>query len=252
MKFETVHNMVKDVPFISTRNAAYLYDLIVHEELSNILELGIAHGSATCYMAAALGETGAGKITSVDLLETKNSFQPSPEEQVVKTGLGEFVEIVRMQTGYNWFLHDEIKRQTQNDICLPKYDLCIIDGPKNWTIDGGAFFMVDKLLKEGGLIIFDDYLWKYDSYDREATDGITHRKLSKSERTIPQIQEVFELLVKQHPNYSDFTVDPSTGWATARKIASDTKTYTIAYRQTNKDILTAIAQRMRKFSLVRR
>jgi len=244
--------MVKDVPFISERNAKYLYELIIREELSDILELGIAHGTATCYMAAALDEMGTGKITSVDLIETADAFKPSPEEQVVNTGLDKFVEIVRMQTGYNWFLHDEIKRQTQNDICSPKYDLCIIDGPKNWTIDGAAFFMADKLLKEDGLIIFDDYLWRYDSNNRDATDGITHRSLSEPEQSTPQIQEVFELLVKQHPNYSEFTVDPSTGWATARKAVSDNKTYTVTYNQTNKDVLTAVVQGMKKFGVVRK
>jgi hypothetical protein len=33
------------------------------------------------------------------------------------------------------------------------------NGPKNWTIDGAAFFMADKLMKAGGWIIFDDYDW---------------------------------------------------------------------------------------------
>ena len=114
-------------------------------------------------------------------------------------------------------------------------DLCIIDGPKNWTIDGFAFFLVDKMLKEGGWIIFDDYLWAYGE-NREVTDGITHRKLSDAERKTPQIKEVFELLVKQHPNYSTFIVDPDSHWAIARKQASDSKTYTIEYRETNRDV----------------
>ncbi len=56
-----------------------------------------------------------------------------------------------------------------------------------------------------GWIIFDDFKWTYGSKNglREATDGITHRQLSKDEQEIPQIRELFELLVKQHPNYGD-------------------------------------------------
>ncbi|MBW4613071.1 MAG: class I SAM-dependent methyltransferase [Desmonostoc vinosum HA7617-LM4] len=242
MKFDKISQIVEGVPFIDIKNAKYLYDLIISEKLTNILELGIAHGTATCYMAAALDELGTGKITSVDLLEAKSSFSPSPEEQLAKAGLENFVQIVRMQTGYTWFLHDEIKRQTINDICQPEYNLCIIDGPKNWVIDGFTFFLVDKLLKDNGWIIFDDYEWTYTSVDekRNVTDGITHRHLSEVERTIPHIKEVFELLVKQHPNYSDLIVYPDSGWAVAKKTTSERKIYTVKYQETTKDILVQV------------
>ena len=32
--------------------------------------------------------------------------------------------------------------------------MLLIDGPKHWITDGFAFFLVDKLLKEGGWIVF--------------------------------------------------------------------------------------------------
>ena len=68
-----------------------------------------------------------------------------------------------MKSGYNWFLHNDIKSNSNNDdnICQPKYDLVIIDGPKNWTIDSSSFFLSDKLLKDNGWIIWDDYKWTY-------------------------------------------------------------------------------------------
>jgi predicted O-methyltransferase YrrM len=221
--------------------------MIIREKLANILELGIAHGTATCYMAAAIEERGDGRITAVDLLEAEALFKPSPEEQLAKANLAHFVKIVRMQTGYTWFLHDEIKRLTTKDVCRQEYDLCIIDGPKNWTIDGCAFFLVDKLLKENGWIIFDDYLWTYAEADsrRDATDGITHRRLSEVERNTPHIKEIFELLVKQHPNYSDLFVHPSEGWAIARKCASDRKTYKIMYDETYADAHPGLLARVK-------
>ncbi len=55
MDFKTVHEQVHDVPFIDDENARFLYDLIVKEGLRNILELGIAHGTATCYMETLNG-----------------------------------------------------------------------------------------------------------------------------------------------------------------------------------------------------
>lgn len=209
---------VGNTPYISKSNGSFIYNLIINEKLTNILELGIAHGTATCYMAAALQEMGCGSVTSVDLLETRNAFKPSVEELLKKTGLSNIVTVKRMQTGYTWFLHDEIVRNTEQNLCNQIYDLCIIDGPKNWTIDGAAFFLVDKLLKKNGWIVFDDYNWRYADADltRTSTDGITHRSLSTEEKDTPQIRDVFELLVKQHPNYGNFMV-LNDEWAIAQK-----------------------------------
>lgn len=219
--------------------------MILRERPREILELGIAHGTATCYMAAALQELAGGKVTAVDLAGAE--FTPSAEAQLARCGLGGYVDVVRMQTGYSWFLHDEIRRQAVEGRCRPKYDLCIIDGPKNWTIDGGAFFLVDKLLNPGGWIIFDDYAWTYAGQAREATDGITHRALSDAERTTPQIREVFELLVVPHGSYANFVVHDHKDWAMAQKTVADEKTYTLRYRSEYADVVSwgaAMARRV--------
>ena len=224
MKFDVIEQVVGKVPFISKENAKFLYNFIQKEKITTILELGIAHGTATCYMAAALDESQSGQITAVDLLSVKDAFVPSAELQLQQSGLEKYVEIFRMHTGYNWFLHDEILRNTQEGVCLAKYDLCIIDGPKNWTIDSSAFFLVDKLLKEGGYIIFDDLNWSYAKADasRAMTDGITHRTLSQDELSRPHIKDIFELLVMQHPSYGEFTLFADNQWAMAKKIGSQT------------------------------
>jgi predicted O-methyltransferase YrrM len=238
MKFAEVERLVGSVPFISPEHGLDLYEMILRERPAHILELGIAHGTATCYMAAALDELAAGSITAVDLDSAR--FAPSAETQLATCGLSRYADIVRMQTGYTWFLHDEIRRQTTSGRCRPKYDLCIIDGPKNWTIDGCAFFLVDKLLNPGGWIIFDDYGWTYAGADaaRPATDGVTHRDLSSEERTTPQIREVFELLVVPHQNYSRFVLQDHKDWAMAQKIVAPEKTYTIRYSSEYDDLLS--------------
>lgn len=219
MKFEEIHAQVAGIPFILERNARFLYDMIVNERRTNVLELGIAHGTATCYIAAALQELGEGTVTAVDLLSPEDDFDPSAEELVSRCGLNDYVNIVRMQTGYNWFLHDKIVEQTHDNRCEECYDLCIIDGAKNWTIEGAAFFLVDKLLLDGGKIIFDDYHWTYADADqsRDVTDGITHRTLSKAERETPQIKEVVDLLAMQHPNYETITMLDDGEWVIVEK-----------------------------------
>ncbi len=248
MQFEKIFSLVGNVPFISKKNARFLYDFIIKENLTNILELGIGHGSATCYMAAALHELGKGKVTAVDLMEAGNIFKPSAEDQIIKADLSEFVTIKRMQTGYTWFLHDEIVRNTKSDVCSPVYDLCIIDGPKNWTIDGAAFFFADKLLKKNGWIIFDDYNWTYDSADkrRDSTDGITHRSLSEDEKKTPHIREVFELLVKQHPHYGNLLVFKERDWVLAQKNMRNYKSSQIAHGETYRDLAGKLYSKLKK------
>jgi predicted O-methyltransferase YrrM len=249
MNFTTIESYVGEIPFITKTNAKLLYEMIIERKLTRILELGIAHGTATCYMAAALHELGTGLITCVDLLNPIPPFKPSAEEQLNLVGLSRFAQVIRMETGYTWFLHDDIVRHTTDHRCEEVYDLCIIDGPKNWTIDGAAFFLVDKLLKKNGWIIFDDYDWTYAAADnrRDSTDGITHRQLSKSERETPQIREVFELLVRQHPSYANLILHADGDWALAQKIVSDTKTYTTRCEESYRDVVGKAYSKARRF-----
>jgi len=240
MKFEEIYAVVGHVPYTSKDHGRYLYDLILRQQMTDILELGIAHGTATCYIAAALQELGRGCVTAVDLIDV--DFRPTAEEQLKKTGLDAYAKVVRMKSGYTWFLHDEIARHTTNDVCAEVYDLCIIDGPKNWTIDGAAFFFADKLLRKDGWMIFDDYDWTYASVrrDGDVTDGISHRSLSETELKTPQIREVFQLLVKQHPHYGALKV-MNDSWGLAQKTMSPNKHYTIAFERTTKDLLAKVA-----------
>lgn len=228
MKFGRVKEKVKGIPFIGDSNAKVLYDFIIKNKPKMVLELGIAHGTASCYIAAALDEIGEGKLVSVDLLDVKDYFNPSIEKQLTDLNLNHYVEIHRMKSGYNWFLHDEIKSCSENKdkTCIPKYDLIIIDGPKNWTIDSSSFFLSDKLLKENGWIIWDDYNWTYADANasRSATDGISHRSFSEVELTIPHIREIFHLLVMQHPDYGDFIIQDEGDWVWAKKIRQEIKT----------------------------
>lgn len=225
MDFKVASQKIKGIPFISLDNGRALYDFIVKNRCKHILELGIGHGASSGYIAAALDHLGEGKLICVDLENVRNHFKPSAEELLSNMGLMDYVEIHRMKSGYNWFLHNDISSSfsEENNKCEPKYDLIIIDGPKNWTIDSSSFFLSDKLLKENGWILWDDYNWTYKDSSSEITDGITKRGLSIEEQSIPHIKEIFHLLVMQHNNYSNFVIQKDSGWAWAQKVKGDTK-----------------------------
>ena len=51
--------------------------------------------------------------------------------------------------------------------------------------------------------------------------GITIREMSQDQIDIPNIERVFQLLVMQHPNYSNFMIDED--WAWVQKVHADEK-----------------------------
>ncbi|MEA2454573.1 MAG: hypothetical protein QOI45_835 [Thermoleophilaceae bacterium] len=179
-----------------------LYDFIRSEGPSECLELGFAHGVSTVYLAAALEANGAGHLTSVDLMVARER-EPSAEQLLERAELGPRVTLVFEPTSYNWYLHRRIREQTREvGVCDPCLDFCFFDGAHRWVDDGLAFFLVDKLLKPGGWLLFDDLAWTIDALD-----------VDESERAFAQVGEVFDLLVKAHPSYDHLETDGEWGWA---------------------------------------
>ncbi|MES1941151.1 hypothetical protein T5B8_12973 [Salinisphaera sp. T5B8] len=220
MKFKQAAALLDNVPHISRHSARILYDFLLSEKPTDCLELGFAHGASSGYIAAALDELGTGALTSVDL-ESSAEFETTIEKTLDRLNLTSYVRIVREVNSYNWFLKKQIEAQTQNGVCVPCYDFIFIDGAKNWTIDGLAFFLADKLLRPGGWILLDDYGWRYaDAIERGKTrsDGVTNRDLSEDQIAEPNIAAIFNLLVAQHPCYTDLKVQDQS-WAWARKLA---------------------------------
>jgi predicted O-methyltransferase YrrM len=219
--FDRARAHLAGIPYLEPAAARRLYDFILATGPRDCLELGFAHGASSCYIAAALDETGRGRLTTVDL-ESTARLEPSIETLLDRTGLAPVVSVRREVHSYTWFLKKEIERQTVDGRCEPCYDFCYIDGCKNWTVDGFAFFLVDKLLRPGGWILFDDYHWTYarrgQVTGKQATDGILHRALSPDQLEQPNIELVFRYLVMQHPAYARFRVDGD--WAWAQKIAA--------------------------------
>lgn len=217
MKFSDVAEIVGEIPYTSPEKGKIFYDFVLANKPEQCVELGFAHGTSSCYIAAALHELGRGRLTAVDL-DSSVDRNPNIEALLKATGLEAHVTVVREKAGYNWFLKKKIEEQTRDGLCQPLYDYCFIDGAKNWTIDGFAFFLVDKLLKEGAWLQFDDYSWTYEHHEartgKNVSDGIDHGALSDDELREPHIKAIFHDLVMQHPHYANFRVaDDRLAWA---------------------------------------
>lgn len=217
MEFKQIDAIVGELHGIASRWGQRVYEHVLESRPQEVLELGFWHGKSSCYIAAALHELGHGHLTTVDLEAAKGN-KPNIEETLLKSGLASFVTVKHEPTSYTWFLKKEIEENTTDGKTIPKYDLAFIDGAHSWEVDGMAFFLVDKLLKNGGRILFDDYDWSFGTSEAlKSTSAVL--SMPADERDSPQVKLIFELLVKQHPSYGQFLVEQGN-WAWATKLSS--------------------------------
>jgi predicted O-methyltransferase YrrM len=210
MEIKNTYEHVKDVFGMGWNQAKLLDEFLKSNDLSNVLELGFANGVSSCYFASIIKDMGKGHLVTIDNTTAKTR-EPNIEELLKRTGLEEYVTYYYETVSYNWRLMKFIEENDE-----PIFDFCYIDGAHDWNVDGFAFLLVDKLLKPGGWIIFDDYDWSYAS-SPSMKNSPKVLAMSKEEQETPQIQKVFEILVKPHPNYHNFKVLNGNQWAMAQK-----------------------------------
>ncbi len=210
MTNEEVQKIVGNTPHMTLHQATAMSELIETYDINDILELGFAHGVSTAYMASALGRKNSkGGMTSIDLLHSKVRT-PNVETLLQKVGQVERVNVFFEPTSYTWKLMKMLEEDPE-----PRFDLCYLDGAHNWYVDGFAFFLVDRLLRPGGWIVFDDMNWTYaGSPTNRNTEKV--RQMPEEERITPQVKKVYDLLVKTHPNYHNFKVENQWGYAQKR------------------------------------
>jgi predicted O-methyltransferase YrrM len=208
MRPDEIKEILGNTPHMSLAKARQITQFIKNNDVKDILELGFLHGVSTCYMAGALEEKGGGSIVSIDL-NLVRELRPNIEELVGRLGYNNIVSYHFEPTSYTWRLMKMLEENT-----TPRFDLCYIDGPHNWFVDGFSFFLADRLLREDGWIIFDDIDWTYNtSPTLSQTDRV--KSMPVDERKTPQIRKVYELLVKTSPTYGDFMIRDD--WAYAHK-----------------------------------
>jgi len=237
--FDDVARAIAGIPFMSPAQGRLVYDHVRDTDVKDVLELGTAHGVGAAYMAAA----GA-NVTTVDFAGA--AYSPSPEEVSALAGVSERVAIVREYSSYTWWLKEMVEaRSDAHGNVEPCFDFVYLDGAKNWTIDGLAVVLVEKLLRPGRWLLMDDLDWTYaQDPRREATDGIVHRELSEAERSEPHLRAVFDLIVAQHPSFTELRrQDELWGWA--RKAPGEPRRYSV---ETSRPLGALVAGEARKLA----
>lgn len=221
--FDAVADAVEGVPFMSCDQGRRVFDHVRASGACDLLELGTAHGAGAAYMAAAL--PAGGRLTTVDFAGA--AYDPSPEAVLARAGMADRVAVVRAHSSYTWWLKEQVQARTDADGNVTPYlDFVYLDGAKNWTVDGLAVVLVEKLLRPGGWLLMDDLGWTYADSDRAATDGVVHRELSVAERSEPHLRAVFDLIVAQHPSFTEVRVQDEW-WGWARKAPGEPRRYVV-------------------------
>lgn len=110
-------------------------------------------------------------------------------------------------SSYTWWLRQQIADRSDADgNCAPCFDFCYLDDAHNWTIDGLAVILVEKLLRPGAWLLLDDLNWFYEPERSSFGPGQSPADLgvSESECAQPHMRAVYELLVQQHPSFTTF------------------------------------------------
>ena len=113
-------------------------------------EIGIDQGNTTLEVCKKCKPNS--EIHLFDFTEKVNNVKDKIEKQ-----FGNKCKIFTygvVKGDYNW---DLMKLVSNNE--KDKFDYVYLDGAHTLTIDGLAFVLIDKLLKVGGYIEFDDYEW---------------------------------------------------------------------------------------------
>lgn len=205
MQFAEVDQHLDGVKFMSSQQGRTVYDFVVSNRLSRVLELGFAHGKSSCYFAAAVDEID-GHLTTIDRPGARKR-DPNIEQLLEKCGLAHRATPIYADGSFTWELMKLLDTKPQ-----PQFDFAYLDAGHTWDVTGFGFFLVDKLLVPGGWLLFDDLNWTIEGSEG-LKDSERAKKLSTEQRTTAQVGKVFDLLVRTHPDYVNVKQKGNWGWA---------------------------------------
>lgn len=160
-------------------------------------ELGVYEGDTALAIATALDSSG-----EVHLFDFDDRVKAVAER--LRTAGYENVfthpNSRRLLDSYNWSLMQLLEEHRG-----PIFDYVFVDGAHTWAHDALAFLLVDRLLKPGGFVDFDDYRWTLRT-SPSMNPGVfpeIERLYTDEQIDTAQVALVVDLLVKVDPAYEE-------------------------------------------------
>lgn len=160
-------------------------------------ELGCNHGNTAYKVAEVLPEG-----SEIYLFDFETNIEIVIEKLKIFEGklkIFYFPNSFKERDSYCWSLIELIKKDSVT------FDYVYIDGAHDLVIDGFAFFLCDRLLKDGGYIDFDDYSWTF-STSPTANPGNfpkVNEWYTQYQLDTAQIKMFVDSVVKSHPKYEE-------------------------------------------------
>jgi len=151
---------------ISEDHARALYELVLREKPTVVLEIGMAHGISTLAILSALQRIGNGKLISID---------PNQSTRWKKIGL-QLVQECQFENRHNVVEQPDylaLPLLLQENVVV---DLAYIDGWHTFDYTLLDFFYIDRMLKSNGIVGFNDC--GYPAVKRVLSFVKSHRKYS--------------------------------------------------------------------------
>jgi predicted O-methyltransferase YrrM len=158
-------------------------------------EVGVYEGSTALGIADLLDGRG-----EIHLFDFADRVTPAAR-RLREAGHANVVEHAnsrRLMDSYTWSLMHVLAAHTE-----PVFDYVFIDGAHTWGHDALAFLLVDRLLRPGGFVDFDDYGWSLRTSPSMNPQAFPEVEQLYTDEQIdrPQVALVVDLLVRRDPRY---------------------------------------------------
>lgn len=186
---DLVDKTFPNLKMMNKKQANTIKDIIISNNLSSLLELGTFQGKSAAYMASILEERGTpGTVTTLDRESCMNN-EPNVKQVISTLKLTHRVNIILHPRSFTIPLMHMLEQNP-----LPKFDFCYFDGGHIWDATGFAFLLVNKLLKPGAWIVFDDLDWTIHESEK-ARGKVILKNYGEEEKKMKQVRKVWEILL---------------------------------------------------------
>jgi predicted O-methyltransferase YrrM len=162
---------------ISREEGEFLQEMIRSARPQVSIEVGCAYGISSLYICEALREVNAAKHIIID------PYQHSVWEDVGLANLRRagYADIIDF---HEVFSYQYLSRLTEERVTI---DLAFIDGAHTFDYVLVDFFLIDKLLRPGGVVILDDLLYpSIRSVCRYVLSNLHYKCIGPLSRNLPE------------------------------------------------------------------
>jgi predicted O-methyltransferase YrrM len=135
--------------YIPREQGDYLYSLVRHIRPKCAVEIGMANGLSTLFIASALHENGDGRHIAIDPFQSSD-WGEAGITAVRQAGLDALVEVIEKPS------HQALPELEQSGTLA---QFIFIDGNHLFDYVLTDFLCCDRILEVGGLLAFDDSDW---------------------------------------------------------------------------------------------